>query len=328
MPFAARAPLLACLTILALAAWAGPAGANHPQTGSGRVIVFDHAGGNEWWVEARLAGQDGGQVATLWVAQYPASSSMWTQMTWNPDWAKWTAATHITPGHPVAFRALWDGGAMQTSCWFSHPQGAESCGGGGNPTPFQPSFTLVTGNEWWVQTQVSPNEGHAVDHVEVRLGAGDWKPLPKASWGQKDYAASYPIPDGTLVQFRAADTNGLSALSPCYRWIPPSGGGQTAAEVPCSGTAFQATYSRVRGNEWWAEAVVAANQPVNAVFLHLDCDFSTDPADMVYKPEWGKWVLGGVHIPAGSKVTLEANGDRAAMSGGYSWPAATPTSGC
>jgi hypothetical protein len=323
--------LRACLAsgiagILALLAVAAPVTANHAQTDAGRVIVFDHAGGNEWWVEAQLAGQDGGQVASLWVAEYPASSSMWKPMAWNADWGKWTASTHVTPGHPVKFRALWDGGAMQTSCWFSHPGGAEACGGTGNPTPLDATFTLVTGNEWWVQAQVTPNQGHAIDHVEVRIGAGDWKPLPKASWGQNDYAASYRIVDGTLVQFRASDTNGLSDLSSCYRWIPPSGGGQTAAEVPCSEPTFRATYSQVKGNEWWAEAVIVANQPVTAVGLRVDCQL--EPEDMVYKAEWGKWVLGGVRIPAGSKVTIEANFDRDAASGGYVWPQATPTSGC
>lgn len=324
-----RVAVSACLLAIAALFVPGTA-ANHVQMDSGNVVVFDHVGGNEWWVEAKLAGQDGGRVASLWVAEYPASSTMWREMTWHADWGKWTASTHVTPGHPVKFRAVWEGGAMQSSCWFSHPAGIESCSGQSPPasTPFDATFTLVTGNEWWVQTQVTPNSGHTVDHVEVRMGTGDWKPLPKASWGQKDYAASYHITDGTLVQFRATDTGMLSDLSSCYRWIPPSGGGQTAAEVPCSEPTFRATYSQVRGNEWWAEAVITANQPIDAVFLYLDCDLTHDPADMVYKAEWGKWVLGGVHIPAGSKVTIEANGDRAAMSGGYIWPQATPTAGC
>lgn len=319
--------LLPTLAAAALLLVTAPAGADHPQTESGNVVVFDHLGGNAWWVEARLAGQDGGRVESLWVAPYPATPDLWREMTWRADWGKWAASVHVPDGHPVKFRAHWAGGAMQSSCWFSHPAGAESCGGQGPPTPssFDATFTLVTGNEWWVQTQVTPNAGHAVDHVEVRFG-GDWKPLPKASWGQRDHAASYHIPDGTLVQFQATSTGGQTDQSGCYRWIPPQGGGQTAAEVACSGPTFSATYSQVRGNEWWAEVVVQATQPVNAVGLRIDCQ--AEPEDMVHKPAWGKWVLGGVRIPAGSKVTFEANFDPAAASAGYIWPNATPTSGC
>lgn len=310
------------------------ASANHMQMDSGRVIVFDHVGGNEWWVEAQLAGQDGGQVASLWVASYPASSSMWTQMTWHADWGKWAAPVHVPPGDPVKFRADWAGGATQSSCWFSHPDGAESCGGTGNPTPFDATFTLVTGNEWWVQTQVTPNAGHAIDHVEVTFGGGDWRPLRLQSWGVREYAASYHIPDGNLVQFRASDTNGLSDLSGCYRWIPPQGNqGETATEVPCAShpPPLQASWSHVQGNNWWVEGVLTSNEPVYSVFLTIDCSTTTDPADMSYNAAWGKWVLGNTYIPSGAKVTFTANGGNSgtqANSGGYVWPSATPTSGC
>src|SRR5690349_19060261 len=81
-PTGSRTTFAAVITVALLGA-AGlmvpVASANHVQMDSGRIIVFDHVGGNEYWVEAQLAGQDGGQVASLWVAQYPASSTMWVQ---------------------------------------------------------------------------------------------------------------------------------------------------------------------------------------------------------------------------------------------------------
>lgn len=318
-----RAIPTACL--LVIISMAMPASSNHMQMDSGRVIVFDHVGGNEWWVEAQLAGQDGGQVATLWVAQYPASSHMWVQMTWNAEWGKWTASTHILPGSPVKFRALWDGGAMQSSCWFSHPAGEEACGGTGNPTPLEATFTMVKGNEWWVQTQVTPNDGHVIDHVEVRVGEGEWRSLQRQSWGVRDYAASYHISEGSIVQFRAADTQTLSDLSDCYRWIPAQG--QDASAMSCSSTTFDAQFSGVRGNDWWVEAVVAANAPVNAVLITFDCQGTQ--GQMVYRADWGKWVLSGVHIPPGTSLMFTAHGDAGfESSGNYIWPQATPGQAC
>ncbi|MEK6976388.1 MAG: hypothetical protein AABY18_08610 [Candidatus Thermoplasmatota archaeon] len=333
MAFLRALGLALVTTGLVLALVPAPAGANHMQMDSGRVIVFDHAGGNQWWVEAQLAGQDGGQVASLWVASYPASSSMWTPMTWHADWGKWTASSHVPPGDPVKFRAMWDGGAMQSSCWFSHPAGEEACGGSGNPTPFDATFTLVTGNEWWVQTQVTPNNGHSVDHVEVLVGS-EWKSLRLQSWGVREYGASYHFPQGSVVQFRASDTQSLSDLSSCYGWIPPQGNGQTAGEVSCSSPppppGFTATWSQVAGNNWWVEGVLTASEPVYSVFLTIDCS-TGDPADMSYNAAWGKWTLGNTHIPTGAKVTFTANGGSSGTqvhSGGYIWPNATPTSGC
>jgi hypothetical protein len=148
----ARPLLVAGILLSSGLALAGQA--NHIQT-DGKSIVFDHVGGNEWWVEARLAGQDGGQVTGLWVAAYPASE--WTQMTWRADWGKWAASLHVPPGHPVEFRATWDGGAMQTSCWFSHPDGAESC----------------SAQSAWTARDIARIGGHGGDDIAVGDGDND-----------------------------------------------------------------------------------------------------------------------------------------------------------
>jgi hypothetical protein len=195
------------------------------------------------------------------------------------------------------------------------------------PGTFDATFTGVRGNEWWVQANVAASGG-TLARVDVRLDGGEWKPLAKQSWG--GWAASYRIVQGTVVQLRATSTVGATDVSDCYRWIPPSG--QDAAKVSCTDPpppTFDATFSQVKGNEWWVEAVVTANTPVHAVMVIVDCDTSRDPYDMSYRADWGKWTLGGVHIPSGSKVTLWAHGDGGSeKSGGYIWPSATPTSGC
>src|SRR5437016_5327440 len=60
-PAACAAAALACL----LALPALPVQADHAQIESGKVVVFDHKGGNEWWVEVFLGGQDGGQASAV-----------------------------------------------------------------------------------------------------------------------------------------------------------------------------------------------------------------------------------------------------------------------
>lgn len=312
--------------------FAAPVAANHMQMDSGRVIVFDHVGGNENWVEVQLAGQDGGQVssllATSYDAAYASGHATWYPMAWHADWGKWTAGFHIQPGSPVKFRAMWAGGAMQDSCWFSHPDGAESCGGDPNPTPFEPTFSLVKGNEWWVQTAVSPNDGHTVDHVEVHVGAGDWMPLARQSWGVREYAGNYHIPDGSVLQFRATDTSTLSALSPCYKWLPPpdTGNGAEATAIPCGGTVFAANWTALGGNAWWIEGVVHANAPVRGVDVTINCQ---GPAyAMTYHGDWGKWALGGTRIPSGARVTLRVQGETGVASSSYVWPQATAAQPC
>jgi hypothetical protein len=216
------AALLASLGV-ALVALSGLPGtvANHPQTGSGKAVAFDHKTGNEWWVEVVLSGQDAGSAAKV---EAMGDGGPWVALAHRPEWGAgtWAGSFRIEPGHRVQFRASWSGGAQQASCWFTHPAGAEQCAG-----------------------------------------------------------------------------------------------------------AFDATWSGVRGNEWWVEAVIKANAPIDAVLLTIDCSTSRDPEDMVYRADWGKWVLGGVHIPAGSRVTMTAIGaGDSDDSGGYTWPQATPASGC
>src|ERR1041385_1833215 len=300
--------------------------ANHVQVAHGDAIVFDHRTGNEWWVEVAVSGGAAGSVASI---QAMDTGGAWVTMAPHPEWAPgdWAASFHIEPGHLVKFRALWSGGDQVESCWFTHPAGVEQCATG---TPaFDATFTGVRGNEWWVQANVASN-GPAVSAVDVRLNGGAWQPMSKQTWAPTAWAASYHLVQGTIVQMRATATGGATDLSSCRQWIPASG--QDATIVPCPGTqppAFDATWTSVKGNEYWLEAVVHANAPVNMVLLMLDCDTAHDPADMVYRADWGKWVI-GIHIPAGSVVTMTAySGDgRTDTSSTYLWPQGTVARPC
>lgn len=317
------ATLLAALTLLPAVALTAPqAAANHVQTDSGNVIVFDHKGGNEWWVEVLLSGQDAGSVAKV---EAMDDGGPWVAMAYHPEWAfgDWAASFHVEPGHRVMFRASWSGGAQQLSCWFTHPAGAEQCGAA--PSAFQPTFTLVTGNEWWVQAQVTPNAGHTTATADVRLNGGAWQPLKLQSWGVRAYAASYHIVDGTVVQFRATDTAGASGLSECFHWLPPQQNGETAHVVACvanpepAPTAF--FVSNLKGNEWWIEAQAHSKSPIAG----LDTRVNGGPWVAMALRDWGSWAV-STHAPPGSHVQFRArfpDGTSAFLPNGYVWTAAT-----
>ncbi|HEX2066824.1 MAG TPA: VCBS repeat-containing protein [Candidatus Thermoplasmatota archaeon] len=194
--------------------------------------------------------------------------------------------------------------------------------------PFDATFTGVRGNEWWIQVNVAA-AGGTLAKVDVRLNGGDWKPLAKQSWG--GYAASYRAVDGTIVQFRATSTTGATDLSDCYRWIPPSN--TDATKVSC-GTApppppppgFDATFSGVKGNEWWVQANVAGNQPIAKVEARVNCGTTWHTLTL---QSWGGYAK-SFHVPNGAKVDFRATSTTGAtdMSGGYIWPQATPTGAC
>ncbi|HET6398598.1 MAG TPA: VCBS repeat-containing protein [Candidatus Thermoplasmatota archaeon] len=190
---------------------------------------------------------------------------------------------------------------------------------------FDASFTGVRGNEWWVQAAVSATGG-TLSKVEVSLDGGSWKPLAKQDWGA--WAASYHIRDGTVVQLRATSTSGATDLSDCYKWIPASG--KDAAKVTCGSapppSAFDASFSGVKGNEWWVQVNVAANEPVAKVEARVGCGGTWQ---VLPKQDWGAYAK-SFHVPSGSKVDFRATSASGAtdLSGGYVWPNATPTSAC
>lgn len=189
-------------------------------------------------------------------------------------------------------------------------------------TGFDAVFTGVRGNEWWIQANVAATGG-TLSKVDVRLAGGAWQPLTKQSWGA--WAASYRAVQGTLVQFRATATTGATDLSDCYVWVPPPN--QDASKASCDSTTqpFDATFSGAKGNEWWVEVRVMANEKLAGVDARVNCgswvalDFHS----------WGAWAK-SFHVSNGAKVDFRARSQTGAtdVSGGYTWPQATPTAGC
>jgi hypothetical protein len=333
---------LALVLAVVLLAFVPPSLGNHPQVAHGDVLAFDHKTGNEWWVEVVLTGGASGSVSAV---QAMDTGGAWTPLT-KRSWGAWAASFHIEPGHQVRFRASWSGGDSVDSCWFSHPAGIEACGSSSTTTTttsssssttsggtFDAPFTGFRGNEWWVQARVG-TDGPAIAKVDVRIAPdGAWKPLAKQSWGTTppSWAGSYHFPQGSILQMRATAVDGRTDLSSCRQWIPPSN--TDATIVPCPGTtppAFDATWSNVKGNQYWVEAVVKANAPVQMVLLMINCDTQHDPGDMVYRADWGKWVIGNQNIPSGSVITMMAVGPDGATdtSATYLWPQATVTKPC
>jgi hypothetical protein len=200
-------------------------------------------------------------------------------------------------------------------------------------TNFDATFTGVRGNEWWEQVSVSATGG-TLSKVDVRLNGGAWQPMTKQSYG---YTSSYRAVQGTIVQFRATSTTGATDLSDCYRWIPPSNadaskvtcGGSTTttttSTTSTTGAAFAATFSGVKGNDWWVQASVSGNQPIQNVDARVGC---SEEWRSLTKQSYG-WAA-SFYVPPGSKVDFRAISTSGNMdfSGGYIWPNATPTSPC
>ena len=116
----AALPLLAlalCLTTLP------PAGADHPL----KDVVFDHKGGNEWWVQLQLGGDDRDWSAPM-VRDTGGEWRSMTRPSWAPNDRFYVLSYHVEPGHQVQFR-VENPGDVVVSCWYEHPSGAERCDG-------------------------------------------------------------------------------------------------------------------------------------------------------------------------------------------------------
>ncbi|MEA3137412.1 MAG: hypothetical protein QOC71_1693 [Thermoplasmata archaeon] len=323
--------------LVALVALVPPAFANHPQTGHGDVLVFDHKTGNEWWVEVVLSGGASGSVAGV---QAMDTGGPWVALQ-KQTYGSWGASFHIEPGHQVMFRANWAGGEALDSCWFDHPSGVERCGGtttssssSSSPSTsttggaFDATFTGVKGNAWWVQASVTANQPLA--GVDARVNcAGSWHALAKQSYG---WSASFNVPNGAKVDFRARASSGASDLSGGYVWpqaTPASAcsGTTTSSSSTSSGPPpFDATFTGVKGNHWWIQATVSGNQPITLVEARLDCE--PDAWFALGKQSWG-WAI-STEVLDGQRVDFRATSSTGAkdLSGGYTWTAATPAPAC
>ena len=225
-------------------------------------LVFAPPGGNEWYVETVLGGREVDAVTQLEVRD---TGGAWATLSKQP-YGKWGGGYHVEPGHRVEFRATLSNGIVRTSCAYEHPGGG--CAEGGD-SAFDATFSGVKGNEWWVEARVSANEPLA--KVEARVDGGEWKALTLRSWGA--WAASFHMPQGSLVQLRATGASGATELSGCYRWTDATPADCSSEPEPAPG--LHATFDHKGGNEWWVE-------------LKLDANFQPD--DVLARDDGGPWV--------------------------------------
>ena len=303
--------LLATLLVVPLVVFAQPAPAATAFT-----AAFDPHDGNEWWVQTRVDAS-----ASLASVEARGPDGAWRALSLR-SWGSWAASFHVPDGSLVTFRATSTGGETVTSGAFRWPGGEPADGGSAPPPPssdFAAEFHGVGGNEWWVQASVRTDRSLA--GVDSRVNGGAWRALADKGWG---WADSFHVPDGSIVEFRARATDGATATSGGYRWpdaTPTSGDGGSGGGADDDGT-FSATFSGVAGNEWWVQVSVKSSSSLAGVDARVDGGAWRALADK----GWG-WAA-SFHVPQGSIVEFRAratNGETA-LSGGYRWPDATPTS--
>lgn len=287
-----RILLLACM----LAVTSVPvANADHLQSSPTPGIVFDHRGGNEWWVEVRVTV---GPEETISGVYARAESGTFQALTLR-SWGNWAGSFHVPPGERVQFQAYRAGGMSDawrvTSCYFTHPAGVEQCDDG-STSGFTATFRSPSGNEWWEQVYVDANR--PIDHVYLARYTVDgptYDLLTLRSWGA--WAGSYYAPSGTVVQFVA--TSGPEQVeSQCYRW--PDATPTDCGFDPVVSQAGDTNFDHKTGNEWWVEALVGPVQPTRVIAQ----DDGGPWVDLTYR-SWGAWA-GSFHIEPGHRVHFRA----------------------
>ena len=301
--------------------WNWPQDTGFSQYGEGNEVWFEEMKGSTSWVQTNAYSWT--PIVAVGVLLPDGSERMLTKQAW----CDWAAQVDLAAGTQVRFIGYFPNFDHDISAAMAWPPGSSPPPPPPPPPPgFTAQFTLVTGNEWWVQTQVTPSGG-TLSKVDVRLNGGDWKPLKLQPWGVRAYAASYHIPEGTVVQFHAVSTTGQEALSACYHWLPPTQNGENAHEVACTsppppppppppGT-FKATFSNVRGNEWWVETDVKVE---GGTLSKVDVRLNGGSWTSMAKQSWGSWAK-SIHAVPGTTVEFRATstaGDTS-MSGAYTW---------
>jgi hypothetical protein len=279
-------------------------------TGPGQDIIFTNVQGTTSWVQTNLYSSK-----PVVAVEVSVNGGPFKAMQQQP-WCDWGLAMSSTSGS-VVFRGFFPDLASFTSEAFSwNPSGG---------TTFGAQFFEVGGNEWWEQVSVNAFGG-TLSRVDVRVNGGAWNPLAKQSWGNNMWAGSYRAPPGSAVQFQVTSTGGDKAVSPCYQWLPSKPAQTTTCPTGGGGTTFDATYSGVKGNDWWVQTSVAVTGGTLAgVDARVNCAGTWHP---LAKQSYG-WSA-SFNVPAGSKVDFRARSTTGAtdLSGGYVWPNATPTSAC
>ncbi len=277
--------------------------------------TFAPGGGNDWWIQARVS-----SPADVARVDARVGSGPWVPLV-HRSWGAWAASIHAPDGTIVTFRAWGSNGASVTSGGYSWPDASLVAPVPAPPPAPDPAAAAVTfaadpGNAWWVQVRATAEPGGAVARVDARIVDGTWHPLTLRSWGA--WAASFHVPDGSLVEFRATGFDGGNTMSGRFRWpdampvaAPPP------AAPPSPDPVLAATFTPGGGNEWWVQTAVVADASLAAVEARV--------ADGAWRPltlrAWGAWAA-SIHAPSGSLVEFRATAadGSVAASGPYTWP--------
>lgn len=160
--------------------------------------AFSGVKGNEWWIQATVAGAPRKVEARV-------DGGAWVALAWQ-SWGAWAVSTHAPAGSTVELRATYADGATASA---RHPWPP-----GGAAATFDATFSRVGGNGWWIQTDVAANQPLA--HVAVRVNGGGWIALAKQSWGA--WATSTRLPAGSWVELQATSTTGATDRSGGVAW--------------------------------------------------------------------------------------------------------------
>lgn len=195
----------------------------------------------------------------------------------------------------------------------------------GTPGAFEPGFTNLRGNEWWVETEVTDPR---VTKVDARVNGGPWIALQATDWGS--WAESLHARQNSIVQLRAVADDGSTGLSDCYQWTeatrtscPDADPGEGPGEDPEPPGDGSVEFTNVRGNAWWVETEASADRTITGVAARID----EGAWQSLEATGWGSWAK-SIHAPQESLVEFRAtfadgSSDR---SGCYRWTQAEPMS--
>ncbi|HET6399571.1 MAG TPA: hypothetical protein VFH47_08475, partial [Candidatus Thermoplasmatota archaeon] len=169
---------------------------------------FRPKAGNAWWVEVfvdadrPLAGVDARADGGAWVPLEKRS------------WGAWARSFHVPDGSIVEFRARAADGSTDVSERYRWPSATRVDGGEPAPGTVDVAFAPKAGNAWWVEAIVVA-DGQPVTRVEARAAGGAWHEMAYREWGA--WAASFHVPAGAQVEFRATTPDGTD-VSHRFTW--------------------------------------------------------------------------------------------------------------
>lgn len=271
-----------------------PPASQPPSGGTAPSNAFSGIKGNEYWMQANVAG-DAKSVTVSVNGRAPVAM----QKQW---WGGHTVSTHLGTNSVIELRATYADGSV-ASGKFNYPSGTpagsgSSSGSTGGSTggSSSGSFSNVKGNQWWMQANVAGSP----TSVTVSVNGGSQKALAKQSWGA--WTVSTNLGTGTVIELRATYSDGRVATAK-YDW-------------PTGGSAFDASFSNVKGNRYWVQANVDANQPLAGADVRVNGGTWVP----MTKQSWGAWAK-SVHVPAGAKVEIRARSTSGAseVSGATYW---------